>query len=128
MSQKYTIEYINQKIAERAYKIWQETGSTDQYRNWVQAEYDMRLQFSDQEIAERAYRMRHNAHNPKKSDEHYWFEALNDMKKTAYSAHSEEGVMERELESVRRQKESDERCTCDVSGSGNCSEHYMELY
>lgn len=128
MSNKYSVEYINQKIAERAYKIWQETGSTDQYRNWVQAEYDMRLQFSDQEIAKRAYWMYRNAQDPKKSHEHYWFEALNEMKQCNYSAFSEEGEMERELESARRQKESDERCTCDVSGSGNCSEHYMDLY
>lgn len=116
MSEKYTIEYINKKIAERAYKIWQETGSTDQYRNWVQAEYDMRLQFSDQEIAERAYWMRRrNAEDPIKSNEHYWFEALHDMKKTAYLAHSEEGVMDRELAYKRIQEEF--RCTCEISSN-----------
>jgi len=102
---------ILEKIAQRAYNIWKETGSADQFRNWVQAEYDMHLQFSDQKIADHAHFIRHSDADPKKSDDHYWFEALNELRMMHYRAHSEEGIAERELfnsQALREREDSDD--------------------
>lgn len=73
-------DYVYDAITKRAYEIWQETGNTDQFRNWVQAEYELGLQFSDQELARYAHSLRLSDKGSTKSDEYYWFQALNKLR------------------------------------------------
>jgi hypothetical protein len=94
-------ESIHDKIAKRAYKIYQETGRKDELANWAQAEYELGFALHHQEIAHRA----HFAPN-KKDDVANWYQALNELREMRN--YVERQLTDEEIEELNRRCAEDE--------------------
>lgn len=72
---------IHDRIAKKAYEIWQQTGNNDAFANWHQAEYELGFAFHHQVIAYHAHFAKWMDKGPKKDDTAYWYEALNELRR-----------------------------------------------